>query len=481
MGQTLTHGIYLPDEGERNCYNGLAGNWQLLDGAVGTVAEHTSALSGKAPLVHTHTKSDITDFPAYGNAAGTICEGNASRLSDARTPVAHTHGKSDITDLFNSANTWSANNTYSADCIIYNSDNSGSVATLKLRNSKAEVRSTGNTSSDQSMTFRDKNDVAISYIKGAVQSNGAVLKIGAYAKDSNNNTVNTELQLLAYSNGNKAIFPSTTNTYDLGSSSYQWNNLYAKNYYYNGTAWGLDKANTWTGNNTFTGRTSYVGIYDKFQTTAFDVRTDPESTRGGDIFRFWSGTGSTYGDYLGGMSFYQSTDGSLTMQLICFGYPQTGNSTQNRINFHSARDGTSAFYPVQNNNINLGTSTNKWKTLNGINPGALCFPEGTTGNANTTFNPDLTNWLTDGTGFTITAQVTGWLHIRIQNSTGNFAWVKRASAGSNQTWGIVGNSDTNSDIADIPLNVPVVQGYVYTLKLKTSRLSAAIFMCLGNV
>ena len=111
MGQTLTHGIYLPDEGERNCYNGLAGNWQLLDGAVGTVAEHTSALSGKVPLVHTHTKSDITDFPVYGTTAGTICEGNDSRLSDARTPVAHTHTKSDVTDLFNSANTWTSINT----------------------------------------------------------------------------------------------------------------------------------------------------------------------------------------------------------------------------------------------------------------------------------------------------------------------------------------------------------------------------------
>ena len=32
MGQTLTHGVYLPDKGERNCYNGLAANWQLLDG-----------------------------------------------------------------------------------------------------------------------------------------------------------------------------------------------------------------------------------------------------------------------------------------------------------------------------------------------------------------------------------------------------------------------------------------------------------------
>ena len=89
MGQTLTHGVYLPDEGERNCYSGLAANWQILDSSVGTIAEHTSALSGKAPLVHTHTKADITDFPAYGNAAGTICEGNDSRLSDARTPVAY--------------------------------------------------------------------------------------------------------------------------------------------------------------------------------------------------------------------------------------------------------------------------------------------------------------------------------------------------------------------------------------------------------
>ena len=237
MGQTLSNGVYLPNEGERNCYAGLASNWQILNTAVGNIAE-------KAPLVHTHGNitndgkvGTTANLPlitgtggaitagAFGNQANTFCEGNDSRLSDARTPVAHTHTKSDVTDLFNSANTWSKNNTYSADCIVYNSDSSGSIAGLKLRNSKAEVLSTGNTSSDQSMTFRDKNDVAISYIKGAVQSNGVALKIGAYAKDSSNNTVTTELQLLAFSNGNKAIFPSTTGTYDLGTSNYKWKTL----------------------------------------------------------------------------------------------------------------------------------------------------------------------------------------------------------------------------------------------------------------
>ena len=47
MGQTLSHGVYLPNEGERNCYAGLASNWQILNTAVGAIAE-------KAPLVHTH-------------------------------------------------------------------------------------------------------------------------------------------------------------------------------------------------------------------------------------------------------------------------------------------------------------------------------------------------------------------------------------------------------------------------------------------
>jgi hypothetical protein len=35
------------------------------------------------------TKSQVSDFPAYGTTAGTITQGNDSRLSDARTPTTH--------------------------------------------------------------------------------------------------------------------------------------------------------------------------------------------------------------------------------------------------------------------------------------------------------------------------------------------------------------------------------------------------------
>ena len=59
----------------------------------------TGLLNDKANSSHSHTTSQITDFPAYGNTAGTICQGNDSRLSDARTPTSHTHTKSQITDF----------------------------------------------------------------------------------------------------------------------------------------------------------------------------------------------------------------------------------------------------------------------------------------------------------------------------------------------------------------------------------------------
>ena len=91
----------------------------------------------RTPTSHTHTKSEISDFPStmtpsshthgnitnagaigstankpvitttsgklttgsFGTTANTFCQGNDSRLSDARTPTSHTHTKSEISDF----------------------------------------------------------------------------------------------------------------------------------------------------------------------------------------------------------------------------------------------------------------------------------------------------------------------------------------------------------------------------------------------
>lgn len=43
--------------------------------------------------------ADRTISPVYGNSADTVCEGDDSRLSDARTPLAHSHAQADVTGL----------------------------------------------------------------------------------------------------------------------------------------------------------------------------------------------------------------------------------------------------------------------------------------------------------------------------------------------------------------------------------------------
>ena len=305
MGQTLTHGVYLPDEGERNCYSGLAANWQLLDGAVGTIAEHTSALAGKAPLVHTHTKSDITDFPAYGNAAGTICEGNDSRLSDARTPVAHTHTKSDVTDLFNSD-----------------------------------------------------------------------------------------------------FIPSANNSYDVGSSSYQWNNLYAKNYYYNGTAWGLDKQNEWTN---FQRMICNPAVW-YLRNNAVTLGTTPASNRYlGTFFE------DVNGDSLGHVSFQANKSGVNSIQFNIANSDGT-NTYAAQMRLRLAQDGASAFIPEVDNTIKFGDSGNHWKDcytylINGTNPGALSLP-----NLDSDGYIDLSDNISANSEYLYTPVYDGWLALYCQTT-----------------------------------------------------------------
>lgn len=73
-------------------------------------------------------------------------------------------------------------------------------------------------------------------------------------------------------------------------------------------------------------------------------------------------------------------------------------------------DGNDAFFrPSANNEFNLGTSSNKWKTLNGINPGALSLP-----------NYDQYVTLTFQLNAQIQATFAGFLQVKANVSTGAY-------------------------------------------------------------
>ena len=112
--------------------------------------------------------------------------------------------------------------TFDSNTLIYNSDATATTPNLYLRSSKIEISSQGNTSGDQNLTYLDKNNTTYAYIKGAIQSNGTGVKIRSIAKDSSDNSVINELQILANTNGRKIVFPQYSNEVELGDSTYKW-------------------------------------------------------------------------------------------------------------------------------------------------------------------------------------------------------------------------------------------------------------------
>lgn len=126
-GTTTINGISSWSVGDQIRFNGTA--WEKIPNsqAVSSVAGKTGAVTldkndvglgnvlnvaqvASSRLVSAGTgltgggdlSADRTFAVSYGTTAGTACEGNDARLSDARTPLAHTHTAANVTD-FNSA------------------------------------------------------------------------------------------------------------------------------------------------------------------------------------------------------------------------------------------------------------------------------------------------------------------------------------------------------------------------------------------
>ena len=204
---------------------------------------------------------------------------------------------------------------------------------------------------------------------------------------------------------NNSLYPYTTETFNIGDSTHQWNNLYAKNYYYNGTAWGLDKENVWSNINSYTREICISG------------------DRNAYIAPMWEGASS-------GLAFLNS---DATKTFVFGQYTTDANnrkaidSTKGRLLIRTGeRNGETVldFEPRATNAI-LGTATNPFKTINGVNPGALSIF-----NPSASYDPiDIpTSWDTLGASWntlSVSNLGDGWLCITYNNcSAGDYILVR---------------------------------------------------------
>ena len=221
------------------------------------------------------------------------------------------------------------------------------------------------------------------------------------------------------------VIPSATDTYNFGSPSYQWNNAYIKSLTINGDLVGSgalslkSKSGTsriYLRNNNASAYPSSVNLYSK-------VGDNPE-----------------YGVYLNGQS----------------------------------------FHPNITDAMNLGTANLKWKSFNGINPGALSLP----GNY---VNVDTTNWVLDGSNVNIfTPTSDGWLGIQATDTVYDqmhYIFVGRTGGGStyyqqnlaspiNALW----DSKYHGNVF-----IPVVKNFNYDIKCICGSIVATFYPCRGNV
>ena len=200
------------------------------------------------------------------------------------------------------------------------------------------------------------------------------------------------------------VIPSATDTYNFGSSSYQWNNAYIKSLTINGVACGdilTHNASEFVG---VSGNQTISGV--KTFSSNVIIQGSRKVTCNLDYSFIELDGGTTWGK--GGSIILSGQDRSSYANSVLI--VSKSDTNTDILQYQNGE-----LKPLSNNtnNSSLGTSTNKWKSFNGINPGALSLP------SNSYVNVDTTNWdLTCQNELmgSFTPAADGWLMLHVANS-----------------------------------------------------------------
>lgn len=285
---------------------------------------------------------------------------------------------------------------------------------------------------------------------------------------SGNETKSGELTLSDTLNSSD-IVPIANNSYSSGSSNNQWNNLYAKNYYYNGVAWGLDKENTWSQNQIISSSSNRTFAIKSTTYTLGETTPSANKVIGSLAFKDNNNENAAYID----IGHYQSGD-IFSRWLARYKFQDgvkstTGSIVNAAVDLGLTNSGVAFLRPYSNNFIALGDSTHKWKTLNGVEPSSLSLPSGNVSDA-----IDISSYLVnlDGTDNTYIAPANGWISITMSNCSGIQAYIT----------GLWGHQIVRPTVGDVRFLMPVLKNLTASIFIFGGTIDNARFIpCQGNV
>ena len=169
MGTTLENGVYLPSEGERNCYAGLKTNWEILDQKVADVTALQQAVAGALhrQIVASLPTTDIDPNTIYMVLSGTSATENV------------------YNEFMYVNNAWELIGTSATDLTNYYTKAEVDGKLLLKANDSDVVHRTGNETASGNKTFSD--DVSVKILTAT----------GKYISDEGSASRRTVLKLLA--------------------------------------------------------------------------------------------------------------------------------------------------------------------------------------------------------------------------------------------------------------------------------------------
>ena len=461
MGQTLENGIYLPSEGERNCYDGLAANWRALDAHLGNTDIHVTYADKQAWNGHiADTTIHVTsaDKQAWnGHVADTTIHVTSA---DKQAWDGHV---ADTTIHVTSADkqAWNGHVADSVKHVTAEDKNKWDAVTSKADDS-AVVHNTGAETVAGIKTFSDETYIKslnfTNEVASQSSSSSAIMPIITTITYSDGSpSVQARLNLKVTADGIKSLYPHENNAYSLGLSSRSFSDFFSYHGYFRGQQQGDEYSGNARTNLTLTANRDTLG------TSGCLIDTFRENA-----------TQGTGGHIIG----FGIKENSIRYEGCRFSWLWNNNSNGYVFSFRPNLQGTN---PAVEHN--LGSSTDKWDKINGVEPSALSLPGLDNG-------VDISGYMTNAgttTPSEYTPLVNGWIVLKI--SADSPAFIRAYSDGgldvsSYSERNEIGSTSGGSYTCFASLLVPCIKNDKLNIILMPGTMtiiSAKFYPCLGNV
>lgn len=504
MGKTLQNGVYLPNEGERNCYAGLKTNWEILDQKVADVTALQQAVAGALhrEIVASLPTTDIDPNTIYMILSGTSATENVydeymyvnnawELIGTSATDLTNYYTKGDVDGLLLLKANASDLTSHTGDTTIHvtASDKSkwNTVALIKqLRLVNAQV---GSSTTIAFANIDDTNGIKVG--DKCMDLDAKMFEITAV--DTTNQTVTVGSALIDLAQDSAVVHTSGNETVSgqktFGNGTLTVNNAVGSNIHgeikLNGSRPGYivaDNSDDGVFDNAGCGisillqdegKPLHIGGYK----VASNGRVFVDNTNKKPVLFITSGLIKT-----ATLVPENDTVNPMFRILSQLDYANGNPSKTLDVRFiqYDNANATSAIYSNVDNKTSLGASSRKWSDVltykvNSVEPSSLSLPSG-----NSSDFIDISSYFSNtGTGDTnsYTASANGWVYLRLGDISSCQATVYDAN--NNRMWG---QSSTGSVEQ---MTIPILKGQTLSTQWNTSSTvnvaNARFIPCQGNI